>query len=265
MTWIKRFLLLAILLITGGSICAGEAGKGYWSDSSWTAHDRGFLWYGTPPAPPKTGKQPEKDVPKKPSEMSNKELGAELSRLLDVASKENTPEAVKEYLYMQQYAMDRASTFSDVLRRVVWTTPDLDYSLRARPSNANAIFTFDEERAKKVNAATSDISKTHGLVFFFRADCPYCHQLASVLLMYQRNYGVEVFPISVDGAVLPQFPNAKRDNGAAKNLNIKTVPALFLADKTNGKIQPIGYGPLSLEELVNRVYVLTQTKPGQEY
>jgi conjugal transfer pilus assembly protein TraF len=83
--------------------------------------------------------------------------------------------------------------------------------------------------------------------------------------MYQRNYGIEIFAISLDGGTMAEFPNARMDNGASQNLNVTTVPAVFLAEKSTGKIQPVGYGVMSLEEMVNRVHVLTQTQPGQEF
>ncbi len=264
-------LLAAIILIAAtvthaqqpaSEPAASQPTKGYWDQSSWTDPDRGFLWY-APPAKPK--KPDPKTVRKTPQEMTNKELGEELQRLLDVAVKDQTTQSVKDYLYLQQYAMDRASRFSDVFRRTVWTTPDLDYSLRGRPTNAMAVASFDADRDQRRRTASEDIGKTHGLFFYFKGNCPYCHQLAPILRMYQRNYGVEVFAISMDGSTLSEFPNARRDNGSAMNLGVTTVPAVFLANKATGKVQPIGYGVLALDEIVERVYVLTQTQPGQEY
>ena len=55
------------------------------------------------------------------------------------------------------------------------------------------------------------------------------------------------------------------DNGSAARLGVTAVPSMFIANKKTGAIQPLGTGVLSLEEIVNRVYVLTQTSPGQEY
>jgi len=257
---IKIFVSVVMTTSLAGAYGAEET-KDYWSNSTWSSPDRGFLWYGAPPAT----KKPPKEQKKRPQDMTNKELGAELERLLDVSVTQQTPEAVKAYLYLQQYAMDRAGRFSDVFRRTVWETPELDYSLRARPTNAMAIASYDQSRAKKQTNASEELGKTHGLFFFFRGDCPYCHQLAPILQMYQRNYGVEVFAVSLDGSTLPQFPNARPDNGAASKLNVSTVPAVFLGDKQSGAIRPIGYGIMSLDEIVNRVYVLTQTTPGQEY
>lgn len=237
----------------------------YWGGSTWHDPDRGFLWY-APPKPPKSAKPQQQAKPRKPyQQLTNKELGAEIERLLALAVEKQSPEAVKEYLFLQQYAMDRASSFSDVFRRTVWTTPELDYSLRSRPTNAMALAAYDMQRDGKKAAASDQLAKTHGMFFFFRGNCTYCHQLAPILKMYERQYGIEVFPVSLDGGTLPAFPNAKRDNGMSQNLNVSTVPAVFLADKRTGRIQPVGYGVMSLDELVNRVYVLTSTQPGQEY
>ena len=52
-----------------------------------------------------------------------------------VAILEPTPDNVAAYLYLQQESLQRAATFSDVFRRVVWSTPELDYTL-TRPVGA---------------------------------------------------------------------------------------------------------------------------------
>jgi conjugal transfer pilus assembly protein TraF len=254
--------IIALFTAGGAAIAAEEAPKQYWDQSTWSSPDRGFLWYGEPPRPPSTEKKPKA---KRPEQMTNKELGDELQRRLDMAVQHQTTESVKSYLTLQQYAMDRASRFSDVFRRTVWTTPELDYSLRSRPTNALAIAGFDSERDTKVKAAQAEVARTHGLFFYFRANCVYCHQLAPILRMYSRNYGVEVFAVSMDGSRLAEFPDARTDNGSAQNLGITVTPAVLLANKETGRVQPIGFGVMSLDEIVNRVYVLTQTQPGQEY
>lgn len=255
---LPRMLLLSLAVAAPIGVAADKTG--YWSRSSWHEADPGFLWYAMP-------KPPDAALPEtKPlAAMTNKELGAEIERLLDVAVERQSPEAVRSYLQVQQYAMERASRFSDVFRRTVWTSPELDYSLRGRPANAMAVAAFDGQRAAHRNHTSAALAGTHGLFFFFRAGCTYCHQLAPILKMYQRAYGVEVFAVSVDGSTLPEFPDARPDNGTARKLNISAVPALFLADKRSGAIQPIGFGLMSLDDIVTRVHVLTRTQPGEEY
>jgi len=265
MKMLSKFVGAAAILFAAGVHAQQSPEASYWGGSSWHGPDRGFLWY-APPKPPEPAKTAKAPKLKKPyTQLTNKELGAEIERLLAVAVEKQTPEAVKEYMFLQQYAMDRASSFSDVFRRTVWTTPELDYSLRSRPTNAMALAAYDAQRDGKRNAASDQLAKTHGVFFFFRGNCTYCHQLAPILKMYQRLHGVEIFPVSLDGGTMPEFPNARPDNGAGQNLNITTVPAVFLADKRTGRIQPLGYGVMSLDEIVNRVYVLTSTEPGQEY
>lgn len=260
-------ILVIMLLLASAAARAADApptAQSYWGSSSWSDPDRGFLWY-APPRPHKTEEMLVKPKSKSYAQMTNKELGKEIERLLAVAVEQQSPEAVKQYLFLQQYAMDRASRFSDVFRRTVWTTPELDYSLRSRPTNAMAIASYDAQRDGRRTAASEQLAQTHGLFFYFRGNCTYCHQLAPILRMYQRNSGIEIFPVSLDGGTLAEFPNAKLDNGSAANLNVSTVPAVFLADKRSGNVQPVGYGLMSLQEIMERVYVLTSTQPGQEY
>jgi len=70
--------------------------------------------------------------------------------------------------------------------------------------------------------------------------------------------------VSLDGGVLPDFPNAVTDNGIAASLNVTVVPALFLAVPGSRQMTPIGFGLMAETELVERMHTLTQT-PSQTY
>ncbi len=54
--------------------------------------------------------------------------------------------------------------------------------------------------------------------------------------------------------VLPEFPEAKLNNGAALKLNVTVVPSLFAVNPTENKVIPIGYGLLSEDDLAERLY-----------
>ena len=41
--------------------------------------------------------------------------------------------------------------------------------------------------------------------------------------------------------------------------------AVFLAVPGSGEITPIGYGVMAEEELAERIYTITQTRPGQSF
>jgi conjugal transfer pilus assembly protein TraF len=102
-------------------------------------------------------------------------------------------------------------------------------------------------------------------MFFFRSDCPYCHQLAPALKMLSRQYGIEILPVSLDGGGLPEFPNPRANTGQAKALGVQRVPAVFIASRKTGDMAPIGYGVMSVSEIMSRIFVLTSTKPGDNF
>jgi conjugal transfer pilus assembly protein TraF len=241
----------------------------WWERSAWDNPDRSYPWY--PPErvlplvvePPTTPLLPLQR--KSIRELtSTKDIREELDRLKDEAVINPTKENVRTYLEAQQYVMGKGSTFADMARRVVWETAELDYSLR-RPTNALAIDAFKSSRRDARDQAIARLAKENGLFFFFRGDCPYCHQLAPILKYLQDVHGIEVFPVSLDGGRLPQFPHAYPDNGISRVLEVTQVPALFLSSKTERRVQPIGYGVLAADEILERMYVLTQTKPGEDF
>jgi len=52
------------------------------------------------------------------------------------------------------------------------------------------------------------------------------------------------------------------DNGVAARLNVRVVPAVFLAVPAAARSPPIGYGVMAEEELAERIYTITQTNPA---
>lgn len=193
-----------------------------------------------------------------------KEVREALDALKDKATMQPSEENVKAYIAAQQYVFDKGSVFADTWRRVVWTNPEYDYSLR-RPVNNTAIRSFDSQRDQSEIAQIRNLAKEHGIMFFFRSDCPFCHQLAPILKKMSRVYGIEILPVSVDGGGLPDYPRPMVNKGQAESLGIRTVPALYIASRKTGDMAPIGYGLLSESEIISRIFVLTNTKPGETF
>jgi conjugal transfer pilus assembly protein TraF len=268
-----RVLLIALAGTALAQVAAAQVEPGtdaahWWDRSAWENPERSYQWY-----PPERAARPEAEQPATlppPPRRSirelttTKEIREELDRLRDAAVIDPTMETVRTYLAAQQYVMEKGSTFADVARRVVWETAELDYSLR-RPTNALAIDAFKSERRETRERAIARLAKENGLFFFFRGDCPYCHQLAPVLKYLQDVHGIEVFAVSLDGGRLSQFPEPRPDNGISRVLEVSQVPALFLSSKTERRVQPIGYGVLAADEILERMYVLTQLKPGEDF
>jgi conjugal transfer pilus assembly protein TraF len=89
--------------------------------------------------------------------------------------------------------------------------------------------------------------------------------MAPTLKFLAEQYGIAVFPVSLDGRGLPEFPNPSRDNGMAASLGISVVPLVVLGNIKDRRLLPIGSGVLSAQEIVERIYILTQTRPGELY
>ena len=257
----------------------GSAAMNWWIGDIWREQDRGFNWYPPDkPLKPKPKKQESKASdeeqiaqPKKKSlrEMTTfAEVDKEMKRLRELAVFQPTQENVLTYLRAQEYVLSKSSLFADTARRVVWQNPDVDYNNRNPVANYSQMSKKERLEATRSNVL-AEIAKTHGIVFFFKADCPFCHDMAPVLRALHNQYGIEVMAVSMDGGALPAFPNPKRDNGISKFVTngegISTVPALFLVANDSKTVTALGTGALAMDEIVERIRVLMTTKAGQEF
>ncbi len=269
----RRAVLLLIYVAAGlqagaaWAHTAGSAGIDY--PSVWACDQSKFNWYcDTEPEKPKQPSKPEE--PKKPKTREDialekiEALQKELKAKRALAIVDPTPDNLKAYIATQEALMNMGSVFSDVWRRVIWQNPDLNYELK-RPVNNAAIATYTNTRKATEKRTLDEINKEWGLFFFFRSDCPYCHRMAPTLKFLTEAYGITVLPVSVDGGPLPEYPNPQRDNGLVIKLGIQQVPMLVLGNIRDKRLIPLGSGVISAQDVIERIYVLTRTKPGELY
>lgn len=261
---------IALLFVLCFIINAASANSGLEYDSIWRCDENRFNWYcDIPPDAEPDEDAAEKPKPKVDSEEDEavaalKKLREDAERKRALAIIKPTPENLKSYIVAQEALMDRASVFSDVWRRVIWVNPELNYQLR-NPSNNAAIQVHDAQRTLKETQTLAGIVKEWGIFFIFRSDCPYCHRMAPTLKFLSEQYGIVVFPVSLDGGGLPEYPNPSRDNGMAASIGASVVPLMVLGNVKDHRLLPIGSGVLSAQEIVERIYILTQTRPGELY
>lgn len=273
----SRVIFSAILasiccFLTLGAQASTPDGKplNWWDDTPWGDPDRGFNWY---PDPKEEIKRQEKNKteqkPKTIYEMTTlDEIKKELDRLKGQAVVNPTEANVLAFLKAQNFVMDKASLFADVSRRVVWANPEVNYAARS------PTVSFARDRAKSRTDAKRDenlksLAETHGILFFARSDCDFCHDEAPILKAFSLKTGMPVLTVSLDGKPIPLFPDAKPDNGismlASNGNGIQTVPAMFLIDRKTRQMVPLGTGVIASDELAERIRVLTTTAPGQEF
>ena len=69
-----------------------------------------------------------------------------------------------------------------------------------------------------------------------------------------------VLSVSLDGGTLPDYPDAHPDNGIAARLNPSAVPALYLTAPARREIRPVGFGLMSMSDLLERVAALARER-----
>lgn len=227
----------------------------------WLRNQEGWFWY-RDPAP--MTRRPTIKPPVSRQQQALTDFVAMQRRLEDlkrVAVMNPTNDNLTAYMRYQRWVMDKSARFAERWQRLVWSVPDLDYGVTGRPTNAMAINVFDDQRRDSDADTVRNLAATHGLIFVFRSDCPFCHRFAPILKRFEQAFGMTVLAVSLDGAVLPEYPDARPDNGIAARLNPSAVPALYLTAPATRQIEPVGFGLMSLSELIERIATLARDIP----
>ena len=205
----------------------------------------------------KKEQQPSAPTPTQEIEAQRKALETKLH----AAIVEPTPENLMAYITAQKALMDQSQRFSEMWKQVVMTTPSLDETLK-HPVDQDALHIYYAKQRDALSKRIKKLASEYGLFFFFRKNCAYCHHFAPVVKRFSQKYGWSVLAISLDGGALPEFPNAKRDNGIGTRLHIAHVPALIALHPTSGQMIPLAYGMISESEIEQRVQILTRASKG---
>jgi conjugal transfer pilus assembly protein TraF len=225
----------------------------------WQQHREGWFWYRDPPLPKGRPGPKEPATPPKPRELADFEaMQQRLEVLKRVAVMNPTDDNLMAYMRFQRMVMDRSQVFADRWQRLVWREPSLDYASEGRPTNTLAIAAFDERQKERDTAAVRQLAATHGLVFVFRSDCPFCHRFAPILKRFAQTHGLTVLAVSLDRGTLPEYPDARPDNGMAARLNARAVPALYLTRPSRREFRPVGFGLMSDTDLLERIAALAR-------
>jgi conjugal transfer pilus assembly protein TraF len=193
--------------------------------------------------------------PQTPTEKIESQRKA-LEQKLHAAIIEPTRENLIAYIIAQRALMDQSQRFSEEWKKVVMAIPSLDETL-IHPTDQNARHIYYDERNKELSKRIKALAHDYGLFFFFRKNCSYCHHFAPIVKRFSQKYGWSVLAISMDGgplrSVLPEFPDARQDNGISKRLQVAHVPALIAFHPKTKQLIPLAYGMTSESEIEERV------------
>ena len=194
-------------------------------------------------------------------------IGAELQELKARAILDPSPENVTAYIRYQRAQLDRSSLFADVWQRALWQDPGLDYTLE-RPVSTLGKRAWIDQRKSDRDSVMSQLSRRYGVFYFYASSCGACDIFAPILKAVSAKYGLSVLAVSMDGGPSQFFPDYIVDTGQYEKLGLGTdrqVPAVVLFDSVAKRPMPIGYGILTQEEIMDRVFQLTQVKAGSDF
>ncbi|WP_022676669.1 thioredoxin family protein [Novosphingobium sp. B-7] len=194
-------------------------------------------------------------------------IGTQLEELKARAILEPSPENVTAYVRFQREQLDRSSMFADVWQRALWQDPGLDYTLQ-RPVSTLGKRAWIDQRKSDRDRVMGQLSQRYGVFYFFSSSCGACDIFSPILKAVSDKFGLAVLAVSMDGGPSATFPGYMVDSGQYEKLGLGTerqVPALVLFDSVTKQPMPIGYGILSQDEIMDRVFQLTQVQPGSDY
>jgi conjugal transfer pilus assembly protein TraF len=265
----------AVSAATASSSPAGASLDASGARAYWRSSRDGWFWYQDPPA------ENEEALPSRPEISpptaqerdlaSHKAFQQRLENALNAAVSNPSEGNLAEFLELWAQARRKASLFTDRAQLLAARMPWVDETAQGtRPPNGAALRVFDQVQADQKDALMQQLARTHGLYFFFRSDCPYCHAHAPMLKQLEQKYGFTVFAVSLDGKGIPMYPRPARDNGMANQVmqalripeNHFQVPFTVLAEPGSHELLPVGFGPMTAAEMVDRIAMLLRSRSG---
>lgn len=176
-----------------------------------------------------------------------------------MALSRNDPKAVEAVQYYMKWVMDRSMEVANAWAYNMAQNPELD------PTLGNPVSEFGLKLMAEVKSSESkDIFRTLAketiLVYFSRADCIFCIQMARTYENVQRETGIQVWNAPLDGVCIEPFKDkCVKGDAALKSagiLQVDIVPSLFLYTKPNVWIR-VSNGLSATEEITNRIVNFT--------
>lgn len=171
-----------------------------------------------------------------------------------------TEENVKAYMFLQMMVFNQASLFNDTWQKNLRSTPELDY-LQKNPASAVGREVLEKDRYEKMISNLKNINRRYGIFFVYSTKCKYCIKYSEILYDFKQRYNIEIRGISTDGNFFPNWENVSFVNrGQLEQLgvNYSATPLTILFDMEQNTVIPVGYGLMTQDEIMERIYKITQ-------
>jgi conjugal transfer pilus assembly protein TraF len=239
-SFLKALVLSLILLLLGASSAFAE--NRFYND-----RERGWYYRECINCEEQDKPKETKKLTKPLSEMDSKQVLDTLESVqkeLQVRQArftlEPTVENARSFLDYQRLMFKNGTEAGEAMQTAIIKYPYLDSRIE-NPIHSQAIKVQTIEQDKANDLKIKEFAQQFKLLYFFKGDCPYCHEFQPVLENVRQNYGFEVEAISSDGAKHSNFLT-RIDNGLTAKLNITTYPTIIAYNSQNDIYLPVSRG-----------------------
>jgi conjugal transfer pilus assembly protein TraF len=220
----------------------------------------GWLWYQDPTPLVEEKKQeaskPSNTISQKPK-TAVEEMAANRKHYDEVMAKGilyPTIENVTNARRAHDAIIAQASQFQES-----WTVSELlDQQTPVDMTSPGALKLARQEEEKSLEEGLKKLSKTYGLIFVFKEDCPYCHEFAPLVKHFAQQYDFKIEGLSA-GEGCFEGMNCLKNKGAVDALNPEgAYPLLYLANPATNDLIPIAKGFISQRALLENVKAVIQ-------
>jgi len=180
------------------------------------------------------------------------EIKKDLEEKLALAVLNPTEENISEYMEHQKKWIDQSAKFGMVWSHILMNNPSLDRTV-AHPVSQYGIQIKKKLEAEETKELISSLAAKNGLIFFYEGKDKFSQAFAKVVDNFCRIYKWEVFPISVDGAILDLFPESEKDNGISTKMSASIYPALYVVEPESRKATPIAFGFVTIDQIEKNI------------
>jgi conjugal transfer pilus assembly protein TraF len=163
-------------------------------------------------------------------------------------------EAMRNYLYLEKFMRDRAEIFAYQRDKAVTSDPFLDESSR-RSTASFGMKAMNINASENRKAILEKIGELSGVYYFFSGDDAYSLKQTALVDLLNKRYGFSIVPVRISGDIPKDFPwnNIIDNKGQAESLGIKKIPAIYLFNSNNQKVDMVTQGLYAMDEIEKRL------------
>ena len=221
----------------------------------------GFLWYNVP-KPQEIVSAQKNSVPFNKLSYTDRDAVLQFYTMeaLHKVRFTHRVEDERAFLALQDYWLREATLHGQINQETLLAYPQYDYSV-THPTSSIGTTLQDSLTHQKQQQAIEQLSKTHGLLFFYRANNPSDQKQIPIVFDFCKRHQLSLIPVSVDGTQSPDLPRSRIDTGQADALGVHFFPAILLVNPKTHETQPVAYGLTTQDVLTQRlVAVMTHFK-----